>query len=407
MVQTIVNILQALDEKVLIFKKKRRKNYRRTTWHRHELTKLRITDIQGIEKPLNMLNVTLERKGKTVVQFKQIWNWFQNRRYALRERGNKAPGNLKVTSMPCGLDPTNHMRNVLPPSAGAKSTHMTGSVMTPSHSGISGALYVFISIGFTRCGCLYILLIILLVPGVKSSGSDNSYLEFEAKSGMDGAWYDVQAFLAHRNLEIGDSEVQVRFVGFEVEEDEWINVKKHVRQRSLPCEASECVSVLAGDHVLLPGREIKLFTLTPLFLMHKEGDTMSEIVIVGSWCGTPTTSPRFDFHLSLLPSNLLTHLLWIFIPAGNRPLRKICRRPETDYRLQQLHMSQFLVPPDVKDPTLSTASATSVQPSSNAATVPTGSSTAQAISYVRPHLVAIFIELARVVEVKLGDQELL
>lgn len=94
--------------------------------------------------------------------------------------------------------------------------------------------------------------------------------------------YDVQAFLAHRNLEIGDpvilrllrqflvdffvplssfffvnkyfclvfQEVQVRFAGFEVEEDEWINVKKHVRQRSLPCEASECVAVLAGDLVL-------------------------------------------------------------------------------------------------------------------------------------------------------------
>lgn len=45
-------------------------------------------------------------------------------------------------------------------------------------------------------------------------------------------------------------EVQVRFAGFEVEEDEWINVKKHVRQRSLPCEASECVAVLAGDLVL-------------------------------------------------------------------------------------------------------------------------------------------------------------
>ncbi|EOA18785.1 hypothetical protein CARUB_v10007398mg [Capsella rubella] len=41
----------ALDEKVLIFKKKRRKNYRRTKGHRQELTKLRITDIQGIEKP--------------------------------------------------------------------------------------------------------------------------------------------------------------------------------------------------------------------------------------------------------------------------------------------------------------------------------------------------------------------
>ncbi|KAK9268089.1 hypothetical protein L1049_010528 [Liquidambar formosana] len=43
----------ALDAKVIIFKKKRRKNYRRTKGHRQELTKLRITDIQGIEKPEN------------------------------------------------------------------------------------------------------------------------------------------------------------------------------------------------------------------------------------------------------------------------------------------------------------------------------------------------------------------
>ncbi|KAJ8761658.1 hypothetical protein K2173_004434 [Erythroxylum novogranatense] len=41
----------ALDAKVIIFKKKRRKNYRRTKGHRQELTQLRITDIQGIQKP--------------------------------------------------------------------------------------------------------------------------------------------------------------------------------------------------------------------------------------------------------------------------------------------------------------------------------------------------------------------
>ncbi|XP_054800495.1 50S ribosomal protein L21, mitochondrial [Prosopis cineraria] len=45
----------ALDAKVIIFKKKRRKNYRRTKGHRQELTKLRITDIQGIEKPENIV----------------------------------------------------------------------------------------------------------------------------------------------------------------------------------------------------------------------------------------------------------------------------------------------------------------------------------------------------------------
>ncbi|XP_075104258.1 large ribosomal subunit protein bL21m-like isoform X1 [Nicotiana tabacum] len=53
----------ALDAKVLIFKKKRRKNYRRTRGHRQELTKLRITDIQGIEKPEVAHPLKTEKKG--------------------------------------------------------------------------------------------------------------------------------------------------------------------------------------------------------------------------------------------------------------------------------------------------------------------------------------------------------
>jgi hypothetical protein len=45
-------------------------------------------------------------------------------------------------------------------------------------------------------------------------------------------------------------EVRVRFAGFGAEEDEWVNVRKCVRQRSLPCESSECVAVLPGDLIL-------------------------------------------------------------------------------------------------------------------------------------------------------------
>ncbi|KAG7582427.1 Homeobox domain [Arabidopsis suecica] len=325
-----------------------------------------------------------ERKGKIVVQFKQIWNWFQNRRYALRARGNKAPGKLNVSSMP-RMDLPNQMRNVVQPLAVPKTTHMTGNLpgMTPAPSGI-------------------------LVPGVMRSGSDNSYLEFEAKSARDGAWYDVQAFLAHRNLEIGDpvipnhflvdffapllrfainksfcwvfQEVQVRFAGFEVEEDEWINVKKHVRQRSLPCEASECVAVLAGDLVLCfqEGKDQALyFDAIVLDAQRRRHD------VRGCRC-------RFLVRYSHDQSEEIV------------PLRKICRRPETDYRLQQLHnavndlgnsnqhqipaldaaaktpVSQSgatvpIVAPEPKDPSLSATPVTLVQPSSSAATVPAGS----------------------------------
>lgn len=42
---------QTKDGKVLIFKKKRRKNYRRTRGHRQPLTTLRVLDVVGIEPP--------------------------------------------------------------------------------------------------------------------------------------------------------------------------------------------------------------------------------------------------------------------------------------------------------------------------------------------------------------------
>ncbi|MGB4057164.1 MAG: 50S ribosomal protein L21 [Alphaproteobacteria bacterium] len=44
-VATVVE--QTRDDKVIIFKKKRRQNYRRTMGHRQDLTVLRITDIKA------------------------------------------------------------------------------------------------------------------------------------------------------------------------------------------------------------------------------------------------------------------------------------------------------------------------------------------------------------------------
>ncbi|KAL6985471.1 hypothetical protein U1Q18_018847 [Sarracenia purpurea var. burkii] len=79
---------------------------------------------------------------------------------------------------------------------------------------------------------------------------DLSELEFEARSSKDGAWYDVDTFLTHRFLTSGEAEVRVRFVGFGAEEDEWVNVKKDIRERSLPLEHSECGKVRVGDLVL-------------------------------------------------------------------------------------------------------------------------------------------------------------
>uniref|UniRef100_A0A803QVY3 SAWADEE domain-containing protein n=1 Tax=Cannabis sativa TaxID=3483 RepID=A0A803QVY3_CANSA len=87
-------------------------------------------------------------------------------------------------------------------------------------------------------------------PTAEEKNQDLSELEFEARSSKDGAWYDVDMFVAHRELITGETEVRVRFVGYGAEEDEWINIKKGVRERSVPLEHSECHKVEVGDPVL-------------------------------------------------------------------------------------------------------------------------------------------------------------
>ncbi|KAK3133148.1 hypothetical protein QOZ80_6AG0532980 [Eleusine coracana subsp. coracana] len=75
-------------------------------------------------------------------------------------------------------------------------------------------------------------------------------LEFEAKSSKDSAWYDIAHFMAHRTNKAGEVEVRVRFEGFGADEDEWVNVKRSIRQRSIPLESSQCRSISEGDLVL-------------------------------------------------------------------------------------------------------------------------------------------------------------
>lgn len=45
-------------------------------------------------------------------------------------------------------------------------------------------------------------------------------------------------------------EVRVRFAGFRNTDDEWVNVRRAVRERSIPLEPSECQRVKVGDLVL-------------------------------------------------------------------------------------------------------------------------------------------------------------
>ncbi|KAM0893468.1 hypothetical protein ACQ4PT_025084 [Festuca glaucescens] len=89
-------------------------------------------------------------------------------------------------------------------------------------------------------------------------------LSFEARSSKDSAWYVVAIFLAHRKRSSGEVEVRVRFNGFGAEEDEWINVRKSIRQESIPLESSECGTIAKGDLVLCFKEMVNLKRLSRL-----------------------------------------------------------------------------------------------------------------------------------------------
>ncbi|KAL2523544.1 Zinc-binding oxidoreductase [Abeliophyllum distichum] len=237
-----------------------------------------------LETLAQKFSASAERSGQVEISVKQVWNWFQNRRYALRAKATKTPTAGKLSISPTHRDDPTTVRTAPQP---APSSIVRSMPQVP-HS--------------------------LPAPSGRNA-SDNSQMEFEAKSARDGAWYDVSTFLSHRSLETSDPEVLVRFAGFGPEEDEWVNVRRHVRQRSLPCESSECVAVLPGDLILCfqEGKEQALyFDAQVLDAQRRRHD------VRGCRC-------RFLVRYDHDQAEEIV------------PLRKICRRPETEYRLQELH----------------------------------------------------------------------
>lgn len=64
-------------------------------------------------------------------------------------------------------------------------------------------------------------------------------------------------------------EVLVRFVSLGSEEDEWVNIRKAVRERSVTLEHSECNKVKVGDLVLCFQVPFPLEFLFPILLQGK------------------------------------------------------------------------------------------------------------------------------------------
>ncbi|KAE9585170.1 putative transcription factor homeobox-WOX family [Lupinus albus] len=246
-----------------------------------------------------------DRKGKIAVQMKQVWNWFQNKRYAIRAKSSKTLGKLDISPMP--RDASAPVKNMPQPAA--------APVSSASDS--------------TR----------------GKATQENSSMEFEAKSGRDRAWYDVAKFLSHRYLETSNPEVLVRFSGFGPAEDEWINVRKNVRPRSMPCESSECIAVIPGDLVLCfqEGKEQALY-----FDAHVQDAQRRRHDVRGCRC-------RFLVRYDHDQSEEIV------------PLRKICRRPETDYRLREAHNANEAAPVDPQKTGMDPATGNAVDVASTSA----------------------------------------
>ncbi|EEC80633.1 hypothetical protein OsI_23013 [Oryza sativa Indica Group] len=283
------------------------------------------------------------RSGKVAVQPKQVWNWFQNRRYSHRSRSSRGPPTLMQTKMlPTGSDEHKSPPFRAMPSASAhsgsplgKGSLESGQVEFEAKSARDGACLV----GLTMTQPIYsvkfknsmdnskppdapVLLVNIplrpLIALVSTPVMLQPPLRQLPKKEHQASWYDVAAFLSHRLFESGDPEVRVRFSGFGAEEDEWINVRKCVRQRSLPCESTECVAVLPGDLILCfqEGKEQALyFDARVLDAQRRRHD------VRGCRC-------RFLVRYDHDHSEEIV------------PLRKVCRRPETDYRLQILHAAR-------------------------------------------------------------------
>ncbi|KAL3354693.1 hypothetical protein AABB24_019035 [Solanum stoloniferum] len=152
------------------------------------------------------------RAGKSIAKWTEVQAWFQNRLACYPSKDNSAEANQKVPDYTegCTLNKAN------------ESSHIPKEMYKYS-------------------------------PGKLFAGQKDpalSDLEFEARSSKDGAWYDIDTFIAHRFLNSEEPEALVRFVGFGLGEDEWVNVRKAVRERSVALENSECNKVQVGDIIL-------------------------------------------------------------------------------------------------------------------------------------------------------------
>ncbi|XP_047332657.1 protein SAWADEE HOMEODOMAIN HOMOLOG 1 [Impatiens glandulifera] len=157
----------------------------------------RFPSLEFCQELATKFSCSKHRSGNTVIRCEQVCNWFRDRKELL---------SLRLASSLLEPEETLHTPRVRSP---PRTKKCIGEILT-----------------------------------------DLTELTFEAKSSRDYAWYDVASFMSYRVVSSGELEVRVRFAGFSSTHDEWINVSRNVRERSIPMEPSECGRLKVGDLVL-------------------------------------------------------------------------------------------------------------------------------------------------------------
>ncbi|VAI73543.1 unnamed protein product [Triticum turgidum subsp. durum] len=300
--------------------------------------------IQGLAEKFT---ASAARAGKIPVQYKQVWNWFQNRRYSQRARTPRGAPPPQGKMLPTGAE-EHHPASFRAQGydVAAFLSHRlfeTGDpdfIIVPARSIHNQSLAASLPHSQQKAGA-FLSQRALLHYAAACGLEKQAHLLQNLVPREDPDSYTFAARLVSR-LEYGlrrekqtvddlmwlvKLEVKVRFSGFGPEEDEWINVRKCVRLRSLPCESAECVAVLPGDLILCfqEGKEQALyFDARVLDAQRRRHD------VRGCRC-------RFLVRYDHDHSEEIV------------PLRKVCRRPETDFRLQILHASRAAASADAQN----------------------------------------------------------
>ncbi|XP_070012578.1 protein SAWADEE HOMEODOMAIN HOMOLOG 1-like isoform X1 [Nicotiana sylvestris] len=177
------------------------------------------------------------RAGKPIVKWTEVQTWFQNKLQCCSSKDNSAEANQKLPDVTerCALDKANESSHT----AGQKVPSQS-ELEFEARSSRDGAC-------FAKNNYLNYKFLVRLMKS-KTSVRVGDMINTVFSSGFYR--YDVDSFISHRFLNSGEPEALVRFVSLGSEEDEWVNIRKAVRERSVTLENSECNKLKVGDLVL-------------------------------------------------------------------------------------------------------------------------------------------------------------